>query len=209
MNILIMKRTRLVASLAATLIGLGSLAGVANAAIVISNWNVVDNTTVSFDISGTIDSGVSIGSSDPDAFYIGAPGNADWITMDSSAGSSPSKNIQNHGGGSTNISTDHGSYLTYAPGDYIVLRKEGLVAWEVGDSVDASISISGGTLDGSQIDPADIIVTAGYFSGSPWPDASAQVGEYSAVPEPSSAVLCALGVAFAASRKRKLNKPLE
>ena len=177
----------------------------AHAGFMVSNWSIVGDT-VSFDISGDIEAGAMIGAFSSEVLYIGIEGDNDWISANGNVTS-----VTNNGGGSRDIHTDLSFYNDSGGGDYVQLHSSDLAAWTIGDTVDASVSISGGTLIGSNINANDLIVTAGFDVGSPFPDATNQVGAFAAapttagVPEPSSLALLgvgALGWCFMKRRRR-------
>ena len=171
------------------------------AALDLYNFAIDDlNGTVSFDIIGTIEASDPIGTTDPDTIYIGSPGDTDWIT-----GAGINRTISNDGSATRDIRTTAGLYQTYAFGDYIELRSDDFTTFLVGDSINASVSINGGTLIGANLDFNSVIVTIGYDNGIPFPDDSVGIG--GVVPEPKQTSillgLAALGTtALTRSRRR-------
>jgi hypothetical protein len=175
---------------------MGMFASGASAQLVVTNWNITGNI-VTFDVSGTIALSSTIGSSAPINLYIGVPGDTDWVAV-----SGTGITITHHGG----ETVASAGYSDFATGDYIYLQRA--FNWTVGNSIDSSIMISGGTLIGANINPADLIISAGYNSTAVFPDTATQVGAFGAVPEPAS--YAALGGLFAlgaaARRRRRIGK---
>lgn len=170
----------------------------ARAAILVSDWDITGDT-LSFHLTGTIDPGANIGATDNSVFYIGAPGNADWVLLNSTIAGTV-----NQGSGHRLIDTTSGGYITFTLGDYATLSTADFQPWQVGDSVDALVTISGGTLDAGAIDPAQIIVAAGFDELDVFPDSANTVGGY-AIPEPATyAGLLGLGALGLVVWKRRL-----
>lgn len=168
--------------------------GRASAQVLITNWSI-DGNTLEFDITGTIQVGADIGGSSSHVIFIGAPGNNAWVTSNSTSGT-----VTVNSG--ITLEPSQASYQTFNNGDYIRLSKD-LANLAVGDHVDAHVSITGGSLNPAGITLADIIVTAGFDGNNPFPDATNQIGQYSAVPEPASwATLLGVGI-FAATLARR------
>jgi hypothetical protein len=170
----------------------------AQAVLILSNWNITGNT-VSFDITGSIPD-VPLGDTDLNVLYVGEPGNTSWITADST-----SRTIINNGGGNTTVRTNTGVYDDNPAGDYINFNQTNVFDdWAVGDSIDASFSYSGGTLIGANINPANIIISAGYNAPlTIYPDPSTQVGAI--IPEPgATGLLVGAFLLFWAYKRRQL-----
>lgn len=160
----------------------------AAAGILVSNWDITGDT-LSFDLSGTIDAGASVGTNNSFVLYIGVPNDTDWVT---SVGAI--QTIINHGGGARDLRTDFGGYFEIAGGDYARVETSDGLAWAIGDSVNASVQFSGGSLIAANVNSADLIVTAGFNSLTTFPDPTAQVGSAATtVPEPGSLMLFGLG----------------
>lgn len=175
-----------------TLLFAACMAATAHGLINLTNWSIVGDT-LTFDLSGSIEPDASIGGGAPSFFYIGDPGNVGWVLGQGSVVS-----ITEHGGSNSTFLPSTGEYSDYASGNYVSLTKS-VGDWAPGDTVNATFTISGGSLNGAGIAPEDIIVAAGANSfGSPFPDVSTKVGGY--VPEPTTwaafAGLAALGVAY-------------
>lgn len=140
-------------------------------------------TTLSFDISGAIDpSDTPVGVNESNVLYVGAPSDTDWITEDVFGDDGVSLIFNNNGGGSLDITEL--LYFNGVGGDFIRLGTSAPAFLSGGDSVDASISITGSSLIAVNLDEADLIVTAGFNSLDTFPDPSVQVGAY--VPEPAA-----------------------
>lgn len=161
------------------------------------NWDITGNTA-SFTLFGTIDAGVMIGPNSDDNLDVGVPGATDWVT-----GSGISRTIVNIGG-SRSLAPGVGGYFSSTDSDYIFVSSSDSNPWKIGDSLHATVEISGGTLDGSQFTINSGIVTAGRMTAD-LVDPTYQVGTVSAVPEPSSYafLLALLTLGVAACRRRK------
>lgn len=184
------------------------------AQLVITNWNISGNT-VSFDISGQFESSVTFGGNGDNSLYIGDPGNTAWVTASGSTGT-----LTNSGSGSADFETSGFGYQANSgspgDGDYIYIAKSGYNSWSKSDSVGGTVTISGGTLNGSAIDPENLIVTVGFYYSSgesynDFPNIEHQVGYgvASAVPEPSSyaAIVGGLALGLVGSRRRRKPAP--
>lgn len=167
-----------------------SLTSLCDAAIVVSNWSPNEGAnTLSFDISGTIADGTTIGALNSNNLYIGVPGTTNWITSPNLT-----RTFINLGGGSVDLKTDVGGAISNDLGDYIFLQADG-VDWAAGSSVNASIVFN--TLAGfdfNTMDSSSIIVSVGRADLTTiYPDSTYQVGAMESVPEPSTyAVLAGL-----------------
>ena len=159
-------------------------AGTALGEISVYNFEITTNT-ISFDLAGEIESGVTIGSTFAQNFYIGSPGDDDWVLSFQTAGT-----VENHGGGSRNLSTGTHSAIPWAGhGDFILLQSSNAGSWFVGDSVDASVTITGSnSFVPGNLPLETLIVAAGYNSDSTLPDPDTTVGAI-VIPEPGSAGL--------------------
>lgn len=167
-------------------------------AVNIFNFSIDDITdTISFDIQGTIDAGATIGTIDSHQLYIGSPGDNDWIT-----GGANSMTISNNAGAIRDLHTGWGQYMPYAFGDHVIVAAGAFESFAIGDVIDASVSITGGTVVGANVDVNSIIVTAGYNSANPFPDVGTQIG--SVVPEPKHAAMLSgvLVLSFVVLRRR-------
>lgn len=190
------KHTQLLNRLSA-LVVLGSFSSQANAALSITSWDIT-GSTLTFDISGQIDAGAPIGSLNAGALYIGVPGDNDWISSNST-----SRTVTNHAGATRAI----GNFPTYTnnpTSDYVSLSSSNFLAWQEGDTVNATITLTGGGINAANINTANIIVTAGTNSFTSLPDPTATVGGFAPAPEPSSSALLGIGaLGLILSRRRR------
>lgn len=186
---------KLIITLAASL----AFASAANAAVVVSNWNVTGDI-VSFDITGIIDPSFVMGDRNENNIYVGVPGLTTWI-----ASSGLTRNIVNNPGGSRGFSDSVGGYITGSIGDYVFLRSSDDLDFVIGDTFNSTIEISGGTINNAALpDASTMIVTAGWTEvNNILPDPAQQIG--TVVPEPSSYAALAGMTAFAlvALRRRR------
>jgi len=176
-----------------------------NAAIVVSNWNIAGDV-LTFDLSGTIDAGVTIGGTANSILYIGVPGDGDWV-----GGNGTTRNISNNSGaGIRDIRTNSGGYFTSGGANFAQVQTADTAAWQIGDEVSASIQFSGGSLTSGNIVTSQIIVAAGFTTSTDRPEAAHQVGA-AVVPEPEQMIwLSCIGLAsFGLYRYRKQGLALD
>lgn len=175
--------------LTATILLIGSLAGGASAALVISNWNITGNT-LTYDITDTIDVGANIGSISPNRLFIGVPGDTDWVIANGVVSS-----VVNNPGHTRIVKTPrYLNSVTVELSDYTWLDTADFQPYAAGDVLNASVTAVGGTLIGANIVREDIIVAAGRstsVSAGPAPQVAHFAGAY--IPEPASVVLLGLG----------------
>lgn len=164
----------------------------AQADVVITNL-VLTETTLSFDIAGTID---AVGANSPDSFFIGEPGNTSWIV---STGA-PVHGVWTSTGG-THASTNGAVNNLGTNGQYMYTW--GGPAMVVGDTVQASFSLTGGSFDPGVVDFSQWIVTAGYDNAPPLPDAGLATGYVDVAPEPTSFAVMCLGMILVSARGRR------
>ncbi|MEM9348032.1 MAG: PEP-CTERM sorting domain-containing protein [Planctomycetota bacterium] len=171
----------------------------ANAELLISNIEI-SPTTLTFHLSGTIGVGeINTDADDPFILFIGEPDNSDWYvpTGTTYLAAEWTPNL-------TNDSPDLVDFIAPAVnqdatfGDYILLIKDGAIAFAPGDVIDGTFSATNGSFNRDDTDPTKWIVSAGNVN-SPHPDPLTKIG--SAVPEPSSISLVL--VAFTALMKRR------
>lgn len=155
--------------------------------VIITNIELT-STTLSFDIAGTID---RVGPAAQDALFIGDPLNSAWISHTHTEGV-----WENHGG---TYQPEEAYTNQNAAGGYVYANKGGTI--EVGDSVDASFTFTGGNFDPSATDFSNWIVSAG-FNGVDFilPDPAYSTGYV--VPEPSSLLVFGLLGLYATRRRR-------
>ncbi len=172
----------------------------AMASLIVSNWSATP-TTLSFDITGTIDPGVTIGPLQKYALFIG-PAN-----LGNQAGASTVQGTWTSLGGV--VTALHGAWLFSDSGsDKLQIRKSSFADWLVGDTLNYSFSFSSPNLvDLSGFDINGAIVSAGRSSYAAAPEAAYQVGTFAApAPEPTTLALMGLGLAgIGFARKKKLN----
>lgn len=160
---------------------------IAQADLIVSNW-IATPTTLSFDITGTIGPGATIGPDQPASLFIGPANLGNQAGADTVEGTAVSL-----GGTPTLLSritlfSDSGS-------DKLQLRK--LSAWVNGDFLNYHISFANPNLvDLSGFDPTGAIVSAGRSNYFAAPEGAYQVGTFvttATIPEPSSMTLFGLG----------------
>ncbi|MDB4300810.1 PEP-CTERM sorting domain-containing protein [bacterium] len=188
-----LKQTK-VATLAATLITFGSLAGGANAALTITNFDL-QSTSISFDISGTIE-GPAPSEGLSYLFFVDANGNGDY---DDAPFQTPTiaQNIAVNG--STPAVSSMWIENADITEDRITLHNDSL--WNVGDVLSGSFSASWA----SPIDTAPLTngmeVRWGRNKGTALQ--GTLQGTASAVPEPSSALLLGLSTLGVVARRKR------
>ena len=170
------------------------LSSSASGAVNIMNMLLLGDS-ISFDIKGTIDEGVALGGNAPDGMFIGTvtSGSQHWVDF-----GAVGTIINNSAEGIVDFSS--AASASDSSRDYISLyRPDGV--WQVGDSVDASITIVGGVYQPEEIIIEDIKVTVG-FTLSIIPNADYIVGGY--IPEPSTyALLFGMASLAVAARRRQ------
>lgn len=194
-----LKHTNLIA-LAATIITFGSLAGGADGAVVISNWNAT-TSTLSFDVTGSI-SDNNPGASQNFRIFIGmAGGNGEWATNATNVSGS----ILDNGGSTAPV---HAAWIfTFSNGqvgvqDTIQLETNN-PSFSLGDVFNYHISYVGIQGDATLIDFNQVIVSWGRTNFDSAPEVAHQIG--AAVPEPSLAVLLGLGALGVVACRRRAN----
>ncbi|MDB4618236.1 PEP-CTERM sorting domain-containing protein [Akkermansiaceae bacterium] len=200
MKILLNENTKL-ATLAATLITFGSLAGGANAALTISNWNKTA-TTLSFDLTGTITDN-NPGSSQQNRLFIGVSG----VSIGGDIVSSDTDGVAIENGGSTfpTIYPIIFNGFGASGNDVLQIATAGVPTYSgadysVGDTFNYSISFTGLSNGLSVVDEPTI--SWGRTTYTDAPEAAHNVGG-SAVPEPSSVILLNLGVLGLVARRKR------
>ncbi|MEN8694594.1 MAG: PEP-CTERM sorting domain-containing protein [Akkermansiaceae bacterium] len=191
------------ATLSATLITFGSLAGGANAALTISNWNKTA-TTLSFDLTGTITDN-NPGSSQQNRLFIGVSG----VSIGGDIVSSDTDGVAIENGGSTFATIYPIIFNGFGGSDNDVLQiatagaptYNGAV-YSVGDTFNYSISFTGLSNGLSVVDEPTI--SWGRTSYTDAPEA-AHNADGSAVPEPSSVILLNLGVLGMIARRKRIS----
>lgn len=160
--------------------------------VVITNL-VMTETTLSFDIAGTID---AVGANNPDSFFIGEPGNTSWIL---STGTPIHGTWTSTGG--THASTSGAINNLGANGQYVY--SWGGPSMVVSDTVQASFLVTGASFDPDAVDLSQWIVTVGYDNAPPLPDAGLVTGYVDVAPEPTSFVALCMGMVLVGARRRR------
>lgn len=174
----------------------------ASAGLIVENW-IATSTTLSFDISGTIDPGVTIGPSQQSSLFIGPANLGEDPIAESVSG----------------VLVDNGSGITFVDDLYVTLFNDSSSAklqirggedWASGHHIDLSISFDDPDLfDLSDWDPTGAIVSAGRSNYVAAPEAAYQVGVFmngvapEPVPAPTPLALFALGLVTLGWKNRK------
>lgn len=175
-----------------TLIVLNIIATETPAALTVSNWNIT-STTLSFDITGTIDQPFT-GNRDQLDIFVGELNNSSWAISSFITGT-----IIDNG------STIAGSQLTTyvwngsPDGDVAYLRYG--PKWQTGNMFNYSLSYTG-NFDPSAVDAQNLGVFWGLYSNR-WLQPEIQVG--TAIPEFSSTLLIAIGTGLITLIRRRTN----
>ena len=178
-------KTTIIATLALLIVMSGRYS---HADVLISNIQLTE-TSLSFDIAGTID---IVGPTNSDSLYIGDPLNGSWNLHGFGSGI-----LTNHAGASY---TPGGAYTSSnSAGGYVYMDAGGVI--QVNDTIDASFSYSGGNFVPSATDTSSWIVSAGW-NGDTFilPDPAYATGY--AVPEPSGLAIFLCVGALAIHRRR-------
>lgn len=188
-----MKHTlKSVPALAAALITFGALVGRADAALTITNWNFTP-TSLSFDISGTIDGPVP-SSGLKWIFLVDEGGNTNWspaFTLDISA--SINSNISVNGGaGIDNFWVETGDPSE----DRLTMNRNS--GWNIGDTLSGTLNVSWVPLGSLSATP-DLEFRWGRNGNNAFAGTLQGTG---AVPEPSSFLLGLGALPLMARRKR-------
>lgn len=174
----------------------------------ITNFTI-DNTSVSFDIEGTIDLQFSNGNSKTpqfthDTLYIWDKngGNSGWTTSDSTP--TPRVVTNNSDAGSSVFLTNASGGTSGSSNNSIQVFKA--TDFSNGNYIDASVSYGGLSFNLANIDVADLILSWGSDGVSASPQLT-QIGDVytgSAVPEPGSfALFLGLGALTCVSLRRR------
>ena len=189
--------THKVATLAATLITYGALAGGANAVLTITDLTV-SPTGATISISGVVDAGFTPGVSESDVAFVGAATFDNWILAEAVLvseinGLAATSNLV-YTNTNVPIANNFGS-------DWFRFASPG--AWSGGEIIDYTASFTG-SFDISQAPPTALIVQ-GYsdLGNLIATGGEAGSGTVSTVPEPSSAFLTAFGILGFAARRRR------
>ncbi|MBK1855303.1 PEP-CTERM sorting domain-containing protein [Verrucomicrobiaceae bacterium 5K15] len=197
-----MKNTSKLRSIAAALFAISSFTSAANAALTISNWSATEST-LSFDITGTITDDVAGGNAQQ-RLVIGIPGgNPEFVTNDIDY-SDILRGSTRLDPSAVNLGLIYmfPNEATYLATDIIHIEKASQASFAVGDVLNHNIYFSDFDGDATLLNPEDVIVSWGYTVIDAGPELAHQVGA-AAVPEPSSALLLGLGaLALTARRKR-------
>ena len=131
----------------------------ASAALIVSDWTATP-TSLSFDITGTIEAGVTIGPSQANRLFIG-PSNLVGENKPTVSGT-----ITSLGGSPTTLG--YAKFFNDSGGGKLQIQKNG-GNWAVGDMLNYSISFSSSNLyDVTAWNPAGGIVSAGRTGLSSW-----------------------------------------
>ena len=171
----------------------------ASAALIVSDWTATP-TSLSFDITGTIEAGVTIGPSQANRLFIGLS------NLVGENKPTVSGTITSLGGSPTTLG--YAKFFNDSGGGKLQIQKNG-GNWAVGDMLNYNISFSSSNLhDVTAWNPVGGIVSAGRgVSYAAAPGEAYQVGSFDAVPVPdtgSTAALLGAGVVTLAFARRRL-----
>ena len=161
----------------------------AHAAVIVSNIQLTE-TSLSFDISGTID---VVGPQYNASLFVGDPLNGAWVLHGFGIGT-----WTNLGGASYNPPSGYTN--SNAAGGYVYTDAGGVI--QVNDTVNASFSYSGGNFDPLATDTSTWIVSAGSSSSTfILPDPEYATGYV--VPEPTAFAMVCLAAPILILRRRR------
>lgn len=182
-------KATLIASLTALTLGTFA-AEQSRAGLLISNIELT-TTSLSFDLSGTIDD--VVGSNNSNILFIGEIGNTDWITTNFASGTWTAVDSNTQGAFAEVLA--FGSQVNRAS---ISVQNHPFVA---GDEIEGSFSVTDSSFDPTATDTSNWVVSVGHNDVA-FLDATTVTG--SAAPEPTSfALLLASGLGIACRRRRR------